>query len=217
MTALTVAEATALETAHVAPTALRRLPVPVAEPRAARSVVGDQRRPAPDRQDLLPLPVGPDGVGRPQSADDGSGPPRARRGRTHDEAAVEAFCAPSPTPTQNLPEPSGWTRQFVQAAVEVASGQRPAGQLGRYTSEDVLASLSRRGRLSAAQRRSASRTAGRPDHARRAVVLSVRTTFPVDGVVEACSVVNDNGRMRAVALRLEGLDSRWRVTALEIG
>jgi hypothetical protein len=31
------------------------------------------------------------------------------------------------------------------------------------------------------------------------------------------AVVDDGLRVRAVALRLEGLDGRWRVTALQIG
>jgi hypothetical protein len=35
--------------------------------------------------------------------------------------------------------------------------------------------------------------------------------------VEASAVVLDRGRYRAIALRLEDADGRWRVTALEIG
>jgi len=56
-----------------------------------------------------------------------------------------------------------------------------------------------------------------PAPVRRAVVRSVHTTEPVPGVVEASAVVVDRGRVRAVALRLEGLDGRWRATALEMG
>ena len=49
------------------------------------------------------------------------------------------------------------------------------------------------------------------------LVRSVRIGEPRDGVVEACALVSDGGRLRAVAVRMEGLDGRWRVTALEIG
>uniref|UniRef100_UPI00262EF298 Rv3235 family protein n=1 Tax=uncultured Pseudokineococcus sp. TaxID=1642928 RepID=UPI00262EF298 len=52
---------------------------------------------------------------------------------------------------------------------------------------------------------------------RAAVVRRVRITHPADGVVEAAAVVMDTDRVRAVALRLEGWDTRWRLTALELG
>jgi hypothetical protein len=43
-----------------------------------------------------------------------------------------------------------------------------------------------------------------------------RVTFPADGVVEATVLVHGRARTRAVAIRLEGLDSRWRATALHV-
>ena len=48
-------------------------------------------------------------------------------------------------------------------------------------------------------------------------VRAVLTCLPCNGVCEASAVVIDRGRVRALALRMEGLDGRWRVTALEIG
>jgi hypothetical protein len=57
-----------------------------------------------------------------------------------------------------------------------------------------------------------------PAGARRsAVVRRIRVCEPADGVVEACAVVVSHGRVRALALRLEGLDGRWLVTQLTIG
>jgi hypothetical protein len=41
-------------------------------------------------------------------------------------------------------------------------------------------------------------------------------TEPVDGVVEACAVVDRGGRYQAIALRLEGLDGRWQCVALHV-
>ena len=40
---------------------------------------------------------------------------------------------------------------------------------------------------------------------------------PVNGVAEAAVVLQHGSRVRAVALRLEGQDGKWRVTALQIG
>ena len=39
---------------------------------------------------------------------------------------------------------------------------------------------------------------------------------PRDGVVEAVVIVIGKARTRAVALRLEGFDTRWRATAINV-
>ncbi|TFD74103.1 hypothetical protein E3T54_14990 [Cryobacterium sp. Sr8] len=39
---------------------------------------------------------------------------------------------------------------------------------------------------------------------------------PRDGVVEAVVIVHSRVRVRAVALRLEGLDRRWRASAINV-
>ena len=39
---------------------------------------------------------------------------------------------------------------------------------------------------------------------------------PRDGVVEAVVIVTGRARTRAVAIRLEGLDERWRATAINV-
>ena len=49
------------------------------------------------------------------------------------------------------------------------------------------------------------------------LVSSVRVCEPVDGVAEVSAVVRRGGRAHAVAARLEGIDGRWRCTALQIG
>ena len=45
---------------------------------------------------------------------------------------------------------------------------------------------------------------------------STRVCAPRDGVIEAVVVVHGRARTRAVALRLEGLDRRWRATAINV-
>jgi hypothetical protein len=47
-------------------------------------------------------------------------------------------------------------------------------------------------------------------------ILSTHVSEPADGVVEATLIVQTPGRARAVAVRLEGLDRRWRATSLAI-
>ncbi|HWU30368.1 MAG TPA: Rv3235 family protein [Microbacterium sp.] len=47
-------------------------------------------------------------------------------------------------------------------------------------------------------------------------MLSIRVTEPVDGIVEAVVIVAGPGRTRAVAVRLEGLDGRWRASSFAV-
>ncbi len=107
----------------------------------------------------------------------------------------------------NLPEPQAWVTSMAQALVEVMSGARPAPQVIRWTTPEVYSVLARRNAVSGR----------RPVAARRAIVRSVRICQPADGVVEACAVVVDNGRVRALAIRATGVDGRWVVSALQVG
>jgi hypothetical protein len=52
---------------------------------------------------------------------------------------------------------------------------------------------------------------------RNSVVRSVRSCEVAPGVYEACAVVIDDVRARAVAIRLERGKQAWRVTELLVG
>jgi hypothetical protein len=113
-----------------------------------------------------------------------------------------------PTRRDLLPDPRPWTVRLAQAISEVLAGARPAGQLSRVATLDVLHLLERgAGRLGA--------NGARP--AQRPVVSSVHLSEPRDGIAEACAVVDTGERKRALALRLEGIDGQWRCTAVHIG
>jgi len=105
-----------------------------------------------------------------------------------------------------LPEPHGWAARLVQALIEVLAGDRPVGQLVRWTSTEVYDEVS----ALTLPRGSGERTS-------RGVVRSVHVSEPVDGVAEVAALVRRGRRTNAVALRLEGLDGRWQCTALELG
>lgn len=95
------------------------------------------------------------------------------------------------------------------ACVEVALGRRPAAQLARWVTPGVLDALQHRADL--------VRRAGVLTHARVPAARRVRVA-PVDAhTAEACLVVDDGVRVRAVALRLEAHRGAWRVATLEIG
>jgi hypothetical protein len=123
-----------------------------------------------------------------------------------------SFCDPDysrapSTFSNDLPEPTAWVTHMAQALIEVMSGARPAPQVIRWTTPEVYSVVARR---NATSRR-------RTTQARRAIVRKVRICEPARGVVEACAVVVDNGRVRAIAMRLNAVDGRWVVSQLQVG
>lgn len=106
-------------------------------------------------------------------------------------------------------------RSIAQAAVEVLAGTRPAQQLSRSLDPRCLTALQHRAALTRAH--AARAQAGRSRLHRNPVVRSVRVCAVKEGVYEASLVVSEELRSRAVAMRLEGSNGVWKVTALEIG
>lgn len=106
----------------------------------------------------------------------------------------------------DLPDPAAAGRQLLTVALEALSGRRPLGQLQRLTTPAVFTALA---------------TGRRPRWCERStsplVVGPVHVCEPVDGVAEVSAVARRDGRAHAVAARLEGLDGRWRCTALQVG
>ena len=113
------------------------------------------------------------------------------------------------TPRSALPAATPWTARLAQAIAEVVAGDRPLGQLVRWTTCEVLDTLTEQAVL---RRRGPTAGPGR----RRAQVRSLRVTEPADGVIEAAVLVVGAGRPLPMALRLEGLDGRWQCTVLEL-
>lgn len=106
-------------------------------------------------------------------------------------------------------------RSIAQAAVEVLAGTRPVQQLSRSLDPGCLSALQHRAALTRAH---TARTQARQQQLHRSpVIRSVRVCAVKEGVYEASLVVSEELRSRAVAMRLEGSNGVWRVTALEIG
>jgi hypothetical protein len=104
------------------------------------------------------------------------------------------------TPAGELPDPTPFTARLVQGLVEVLAGARPLTQLRMQTTVELYAEIKERldaGRL----------VRGGPPQPR--AVRSVHVQVRAEGVVEACATVTRNGRLTAVALRLEGFGGRW--------
>ncbi|REF30534.1 Rv3235 family protein [Calidifontibacter indicus] len=110
--------------------------------------------------------------------------------------------------SSDLPDPAAWSTRLVLALMDVMNGLRPPAQVERALVLDLRERVRRAHAV--AQRRGARPT--RPSR-----VLRVRVCENADGVAEVSAVVHDRGRVRAIAMRLSGVDGRWLVTVLQIG
>ena len=135
----------------------------------------------------------------------------------HGVGDVDPAVAPRASGDDELSDPTATCAALAGAVVEVLSGHRPAAQLVRWTTLEVHEGLVRRAALAARLRRPRAGSRGPARAGRPAVVRRVRVCRPAEGVVEASAVVVDGERVRAVAMRLEGWDRRWRATAVEVG
>jgi len=103
-------------------------------------------------------------------------------------------------------------RNLTIGVLEVLAGVREVDQLARWLGEDAFRALVTRANLSARARSARGVPAARPVHR----ILSIRHSSPADSIVEAVVIVAGPVRTRAVAMRLEGWDGRWRATSLAL-
>ena len=129
--------------------------------------------------------------------------PRPRTGPP--DVRLDTF-GPTWSERADLPAARDAGRRLITLTLEALAGRRPLAQLQPLTSVGVFAALSggRRPRWCA-------------DGTAPLLVGPVHVCEPVDGVAEVSAVARRAGRAHAVAARLEGIDGRWRCTALQIG
>ena len=141
-------------------------------------------------------------------------PSRSPRATSGTVAArdLSEFFAPQRTPSADLPDPEPFLRNLTRGVLEVFAGVREVDQLARWLTEDAYRKLLTRANLAARARSARGVPAIRPVY----TLLSVHHSSPADSVVEAVVVVQSAARARSVALRLEGMDGRWRATSLAI-
>ncbi len=126
--------------------------------------------------------------------------------------AADDFFAHQPTSTSSLPDPAPLIENLARCVIEILAGARDLDQVARWITDDVQRHLQRRVALSARARAAKGQKTVRPAF----TIGTVRTCEPADGIVEAVVVVRGRARVRAVAIRLEGLDRRWRASAINV-
>jgi Family of unknown function (DUF6459) len=174
---------------------------PSAEPRSGLHLVrvSTPQPPLEDRNQPLRL-VHP-GVAVPRPAHR-PGP----RPRPDQVASADADFGPAWSTRTDLPDPAAAGRRLITLALEAFAGRRPLSQLQPLTSPGVYTALTARRRPQWCAAGTAPLLVGR-----------IHVCEPVDGVAEISAVARRAGRAHALAARLEGIDGRWRCTALQIG
>lgn len=125
---------------------------------------------------------------------------------------MEELFAPQRTSSADLPDPAPLVVALTRGILEVLAGTREADQLARWLAEETYLKLVTRANLSRRARSARRVPVQRPVF----TVRTVRQMSPADGVVEVTVIVTMPDRTRAIAMRLEGLDRRWRATDIRI-
>ena len=105
-----------------------------------------------------------------------------------------------------------WINGFARSVVEIACGIRPVAQVRNHTTTRVFDDLARRAQLVS---RAVAQPVGQPLQAIKPHVVSMHTYWLDPTIAEVSLRVRYGERCRAVAMRVEQRDSRWRATALE--
>jgi hypothetical protein len=210
--------------------AVRRVTVPESGPPFDdRLPAGQQRgRPGPAAGGGVPphsagralVTPGPGQITPGPALAPGSGGPRRSAGRqgpaTHSQGSPARSSDPA-TSGAGPDRPAGgrpavdWPGQFARVLAETLAGSRPARQITPWTTEQARRRIRQLGPLL---------SAGQPPQARRLMpaVRRVLTCCPAAGVLEMTVVLVFDGRVRALAVRLER-DQRpggpWVCTAVE--
>lgn len=124
---------------------------------------------------------------------------------------AEEFFDFQPCSSAQLPDPAPLMENLATGVIEILLGVREVQQIARFVTEPLFDGLTARS-LAARRERSRRRRREVPGFE----IGGVRTCHTADGIVEGAVVVRSSARTRAVAMRLEGLDGRWRATAIEV-
>jgi hypothetical protein len=189
-----------------------------------------ERTPASDNDDQSKRQGGGDASNEPKNRELDDLPTDAEVGETKEVEPEEAPPAPSKTrkvrnpieseeyfgvqysKTSELPDPIESLKVLATGVVEVIAGTRQVEQLARWLTDDVYQRLQFRARRAEAQRIEQ----GIKAHYQNLSVGGLRTSSPRDGVIESVILLSSKSRTRAVTIRLEGINARWRATSVSV-
>ena len=114
--------------------------------------------------------------------------------------------------TEDLGDPKPILAFLAQSVIETLAGIRDIEQCARWLSDGVYQQLRQKTLASNRSRANAQEKSLRPNLA----IGKISSFSPRDGVVEGVVIVHNRGRARAVAIRLEGYNGRWRAKSVAV-
>ncbi|WP_051973659.1 Rv3235 family protein [Cryobacterium sp. MLB-32] len=111
-----------------------------------------------------------------------------------------------------LPDPEPMAINLARCSIEAMAGVREPEQLARWVDDAVYQRILHRIVLATRARAVTRRPPDRPIIS----IGTVRLYEPRAGIVEATVIVHTRTRVRAVALRIEAVGTRWRASVLGI-
>jgi len=111
-----------------------------------------------------------------------------------------------------LPDPAPLLPAIATLVVEVLAGARGVDQLASLVSDQVYDRL--RSKISQRHRMEAGTT--RPPLMPKFAVGKIRTDSPRAGILESVVLITTQQRTRAVAIRLEPINRKWKATSVSI-
>ena len=135
--------------------------------------------------------------------------PRKRRYR---QAKKDELFDYQPTGTEALPPAKEFVEMFIPQVLETIHGLREIRTCGKNMTQTVFNAIEARAVSAKLRSQMAKEPSPRPVFALGNVIISE----PRDGVCEAAAVVHGPTRVRAVALRMEGLDNNWKATSFRM-
>ena len=112
----------------------------------------------------------------------------------------------------DLGDPKPVLAFLAQSVIETLAGIRDIEQCARWLSDGVYQQIRQKSLASNRSRAESSVKALRPN----LVVGKISVFSPREGVVEGVVIIHNIGRARAVAIRLEGYNGRWRAKSIAV-
>lgn len=116
------------------------------------------------------------------------------------------------TNSTELGDPRPVLSFLALSVIETLAGIRDIEQCARWLTDGVYQQLRQKSLASTRSRAESSVRALRPNIS----VGKISTFSPRPGIVEGVVIVHNLGRARAVAIRLEGYNGRWRARSLAV-
>lgn len=111
-----------------------------------------------------------------------------------------------------LPDPAPLVHNLTRCIFEIITGVRDLEQVARWVEPEVLAKMERRLALDRRARGITGRTTIWP----RVAYGTHHIERPAEDIVECVTVIRTPARARALAMRLVGIEGRWRATHIAL-